>query len=236
MKKVSICIPCYEMKSKGIEFLNDLLYSINFQTCLPYEVCISDHSMNDDLLFLCDKYKDLNIIYAKNNHNRGSNSSNINNAISMSSGDVIDIMFQDDFYYNQDSLHTRVESLIHYWSLTSTIHMNDNKEFFWRLDPLWRDDIYLGRNSIGSPSLCTLNRDCFLEFDENLKMLMDCDFYMNMKLNYGYPDITHIITVVSRKWEGQMQNHIDQQQINKEIIITKQKYENRNRDNIQGQK
>ncbi|MEI6426717.1 MAG: glycosyltransferase [Candidatus Absconditabacteria bacterium] len=227
-KKVSVCIPTYEMKGNGEKFLKQLFDTLDMQTIKPYEVCISDHSVNDEIKELCEKTSSLNIVYQRYEEHRGSNSWNINNAISMASGNISDIMFQDDFYYDSNSLNERVQNLKGKWGLTSTIHLKHEKnELYWKLTPEWRNDIYLGRNSIGSPSLCTFYKDSFIPFDTNLRMLMDCDFYEAMKRTHGDPDISNVVTVVTRQWDGQLQHHINDDEIQKELAVTISRYENK---------
>ena len=50
MKKISIAIPTWECNGRGVEFLDDLLRTIEIQKFKDFEVVISDHSENDDLV------------------------------------------------------------------------------------------------------------------------------------------------------------------------------------------
>ena len=50
MPEFSIAIPTYEMKGMGAQYLQELFESINKQNVRDFEVCISDHSQNDDIL------------------------------------------------------------------------------------------------------------------------------------------------------------------------------------------
>ena len=54
---ISIGIPTYEMKGSGPKYLSHLLETIRGQKFTNYEVCISDHSKNDEILDLCGEYK-----------------------------------------------------------------------------------------------------------------------------------------------------------------------------------
>ena len=98
-KKISIAIPTWESYGRGSEFLDDLLRTIEIQHFKDFEVVISDHSENDDVY---NKVLEFNskfqIKYIENNKNRGNSPANINNAIGNCSGEIIKIMFQDDFF------------------------------------------------------------------------------------------------------------------------------------------
>ena len=48
--KISIAIPTWESHGRGSEFINDLLRTIQIQTFKNFEVCISDHSLDDKVL------------------------------------------------------------------------------------------------------------------------------------------------------------------------------------------
>ena len=45
--RMSIAIPTYEVKGRGVEFLNDLFRTIEIQTFKDFEVVVSDHSKDD---------------------------------------------------------------------------------------------------------------------------------------------------------------------------------------------
>jgi hypothetical protein len=92
--------------------------------------------------------------------------------------------------------------------------------------PQYRPDIYLGFNSIGSPSLLTMKKIDAPRFDENLFMLTDCDYYKQLFDKYGYPSTSPDITVVSCIWEGQSQKDVSTEKMNEEVKIVKKKYEN----------
>ena len=55
----SIAIPTYEMKGKGVEYLEHSFQILNNQTFKDFEIIISDHSKSDDIKLLCDKWKDI---------------------------------------------------------------------------------------------------------------------------------------------------------------------------------
>jgi glycosyltransferase involved in cell wall biosynthesis len=212
------------MKNIGSIFLEDSFNILAKQSFKDFEVVISDHSSNDAIKELCDKYKDLiNIKYHKNIDNLGSSSANINNAIRHASGKLIKVLFQDDFLFNEDSLKITVSNFNiekDTWLVSRCEHSNDGKTFIRDFKPHYNDNIHLGLNTISSPSVLTILNHNPLFFDENLIWLMDCDYYKRYYLKYGLPKILNAITVVNRMGEHQVTNSI----VNREIEIKELKY------------
>ena len=90
MTKVSIAIPTWESYGKGSEFIDDLLRTIEIQTFKNFEVCISDHSKDNEVLNKVKEFEDkINILYTRNEENRGNGPANTNKSIDMCSGDII---------------------------------------------------------------------------------------------------------------------------------------------------
>ena len=70
--RFSIAIPTWESYGRGGEFLEDLLRTIEIQTLKDFEVCISDHSENNDVLDVVKTFEDkFSIIYSRNSEKRG---------------------------------------------------------------------------------------------------------------------------------------------------------------------
>ena len=66
-EKVSVCIPRYEMKGKGAEYLDHSFNLLYAQSYKNFEVIISDNSKNDNIKKLCEIWSDkLNINYFLN--------------------------------------------------------------------------------------------------------------------------------------------------------------------------
>lgn len=224
--KVSICIPTYEMKGRGAEMLRFSLEKIFKQTHSDIEVIVSDQANDDSIKRVVEEYSAVRmpIFYYFSEH-RGSIAHNLNNAVKKSTGDLIKFVLQDDFFLSNDSLQKEIENLgDSKWGLSATIHWDENN-FFWHLIPVYSHNIYLGGNTIGSPSLLLCKRESCVEFDSNLMNLVDCDFYRQMYDMHGYPRCQSEITTVSRVWAGQQQRtavtDISQQ---KEIEYSQQKH------------
>ena len=103
--KISIAIPTWESHGRGVEFLDDLLRTIEIQTFKDYEVCISDHSEDNSIFDKVLEFEDrIDFCYERNKNNKGNGPANTNRAIKMCSGEIVKVMFQDDFFYDDEAL------------------------------------------------------------------------------------------------------------------------------------
>jgi len=211
-KLVSICIPTYEMNGKGAEYLEFSFNRLFNQTYKSFEVVISDHSQNNTIEDLCKQWeKKLTISYHRNLNKRGISSANINNAIKNANGEIIKVLFQDDFLYDESSLEIQ---LVHFignsnsWLITACCHTKDGFNLFNSLYPKYHDNIHYGENTISSPSVLMFKNDETLEFDENLFWLMDVDYYKRLFDKFGLPSICNYITIVNREHDNQISNTI----------------------------
>jgi len=226
---LSICIPTYEMKGKGVNFLEYSFKKLTEQTFKDFEIIISDHSLDEEIKNLCVKYeKILNILYIKNTNNIGGSSANVNNAIKYASGKIIKFLFQDDFLFNKNSLEITVSNFNieeDTWLVSRCEHSTDGQTFIRDFKPYYNDNIHLGLNTISSPSVLTILNNNPLFFDENLIWLMDCDYYKRCYDSFGLPKILNVITVVNRMGNHQVSNAIVNNEIQqKELEYVKQKF------------
>jgi dTDP-4-dehydrorhamnose reductase len=226
----SITIPAYGYNGKGSEFLEHSLKIISNQTFKDYEVIISDHSTDNTIKDICDRWKDkLNIIHFFNERGRGIISPNINECMKNCNGEWIKILFQDDFIFDKNSLQKQYDyikrntNLI--WFFTQFYHSNDGVNYYNHYYPRWNSTVWTGNNTLGCPSGLTLKNNDLIFFDENLNWLMDCDFYQRMFLKYGEPSVLNEITVVNRTWGSRLTDTIPQSLKDKEFNILKLKYD-----------
>ena len=65
-------MPTYETFGRGCEFLEFQFQILMKQTFKDFEVVISDHSKNEEIKNLCERYSDkLKVVYIHNPLNRG---------------------------------------------------------------------------------------------------------------------------------------------------------------------
>jgi glycosyltransferase involved in cell wall biosynthesis len=233
--KVSICIPTYEMKGQGVKYLNHSFSMLEKQSFQDFEIIVSDHSITNEIKTLCDDWSPkLNIKYISNDYGRGISSCNINTALKQASGDIIKILFQDDFLYDSNSLETQ---LIHFsgnynpWMVTACCHFNDEKGMYNPFYPKYHDNIHYGENTISSPSVLMFQNDDIELFDENLLWLMDVEYYKRLYDKFGLPSICNYITIVNREHNNQVSNTLATQQVrDSEFEYVSKKY-NKNANN-----
>jgi glycosyltransferase involved in cell wall biosynthesis len=229
MPKISVCIPTYEMKGKGEEYLQHSFRMLYSQTFKDFDVVISDHSIENDIQNLCKNWKDrLDINYIRNDYKRGISSANINKAMKHATGESIKILFQDDFLYDEQSLEMQY---VHFfsnhnqWMVSACAHTNDGTNIVDPFYPKYHDTIQYGNNTISSPSVLMIKNENVLEFDENLFWLMDVEYYKRLYDNFGLPSICNYITVVNRSHENQISNTIATKEIKeKEYSYIVEKY------------
>lgn len=211
--KISIAIPTWECYGRGAEYLNDLLRTIQIQSHKDFEVCISDHSIDDEVLKEVKQFEEkFEIVYAKNKNDRGNGPANTNKAIEMCSGDIIKVMFQDDFFYDTESLekiHSEFEKNDDMWLVNGCNHTNDDGyNFYWEMYPSWNNNFLEGVNTISSPSVLSFRKEVDNRFDETLVSFMDCEFYYGMNEKYGQPIFLNDVLISNRVGDYQISSNI----------------------------
>lgn len=202
--KVSICIPVYK-NPKG---LKKLLESIAVQDFKDFEVIVSDDvdgadrvSDSDDISGAGSSYINSDIALCKDialnfqgsmdlkyikHRSTGRPGDNWNSSIENASGKYIKMMFHDDWFTGPDSLGKYVKLLDSSdapFAFSGSMQVSSD----WRYARHIKDkdlqiiseairNLYIG-NTIGAPS-ATIFRNKGIEFDRNLRWLIDMDFYL----------------------------------------------------------
>lgn len=184
-------------------------------------IIIPIHDMENGAFFLWravnsvleQSFKDYEIIITK----EGKMAENTNTGIRKAKGELIKILFMDDYFsseYALDDIVMHFEQLDN-WMMTGC---DTNPH------PLWTDDIETGNNKLGSPSCLTFRNGLNMYFDENMSWLLDCDFYERMKEKYGLPKILDTKNIIIGIHEGQMTNILTDEEKLSEHIYMQQKY------------
>lgn len=147
MPKISICVPTWESNGYSQVFTVDLFESIKKQTFKDYEVCVSDHSTNDIVFIICEEYANFfDIKYFRNSEDLGNGPANTNSAIEMGDGEIIKIIFQDDFFFSESALEVISNAFLdeeQKWLVNGCNHFQQGV-FYNEMTPRWNDDIIRG--------------------------------------------------------------------------------------------
>jgi glycosyltransferase involved in cell wall biosynthesis len=225
---ISITIPVYEMNGAGSRFLEQSLNYISNQKYREFEVVISDHSINDDLKNICDKFNFLDINYIRNENYRGSSSSNMNNAILNTKYNIIKFLMQDEFLYDPFLLGEISNCFSDpdvKWIANSCINGPDVDNPLYTIVPRYNQDIIKGNNTIGSPSCISIRKTEDMEmFNPDLIWLMDCDYYKRVYDKWGDPMILPKNYVFITHHPDQLTNLIPPEKKEYEHKLLLQKY------------
>ena len=167
---MSVAVPTHEMKN-GVKFLTRLLDSLWDQSFQDFEIVVTDNSDGNELKDLCEYYGST-IRYFKNPE-KGM-AVNTNYAMEKSMGEVIKMIYMDDFLAHEDSLQNIKTHFKGQWLVTACTHVygfdSDYEQRFNTHIPTFHsiDDMIEGRNTIGSPSVLTVRNREHLNFDGGL--------------------------------------------------------------------
>lgn len=222
MFDISIAIPTYDRGERGADWLRELFDSLKKQTFKNFDIWISDQSKTDVNLNVCLEYKnELNINHIRNN-NPGI-CSNINNSIKICSSKIVKILFSDDFIFDANYIELVVNSFKDTnkrWLVSSCNH-TDGVNYYRDFYPKWNENI-LTNNTYSSPSTITVIKEYFEDFDDNLKMLLDTDFYYRMYHLHGEPIYLNSVKISNREHNERisclMQSTSDYQEVLKNEI------------------
>lgn len=224
---VSICIPAYDMGGAGVAFLKQALQTIESQTLQNLEVVVADQSDGIQLEQLCANFTGLAIRHIVTANLKRQASANSNAAIRAARGDVVKILFQDDFFAVPtavEQIAVRFENKDVDWCLCGSEHTRDGTALIRPFVPRLHDQIHFGKNTVSSPSVLAIRRDKALEFDENLTWLMDVDYYRRCHLAYGEPDILPEPLIVNRLHDKQVSAKVGPALMRRELRYIREKY------------
>jgi len=232
---VSIAISTYEANGNGYKLLMYNLNQIFKQDYPEIEVVISDHSKDDkikDVVALFNQKNKYPIKYFRETENLGNISFNINNAIENCTGDLIKIIFMDDYLLVDTAISDIVSEFgknIHAkWLVCSYLHTYDYEKLERQINPIFNPEMCFGKNTIGSPSTLTFRKEVKERFDPKLRYNMDCELYHRIFFKYGQPITFYKPIVVNLLHDNQVTNstkNYDKIKVDEQIYL-KNKYKN----------
>lgn len=164
-------------------------------------------------------FKDYEIVMTK----KGKMAENTNAAITEAVGEMIKILYMDDFLNHEESLQEIVANFSGGWLVTGCIHTDGARRF----NPhraVWNENIHL-ENTIGSPSVLTFANDDPLLFDERMTWMLDADYYRKLYVRYGFPTILDSVNVVIGVGDHQATHLLSDEIKLEEYNYIKQKYD-----------
>ena len=197
MTEFSIAIPAHDRGENGPKWMAELLDTLEQQTCQDFEVVVSDQSKNDKLMNVCQEY-DFDFTYIK--YEGSVPCENINTAVDNCEGRIIKMMFSDDIFMRKDALERikyEYDTCLCKWAFSGFANWDGDQYFDEKL-PEWREKTLEGNNHLSSPTVVSFLNECKMEFDPNLKLLLDVDFYHRMRWKYGLPNIIPEVLVANR--------------------------------------
>ena len=206
MSKISICCPVYTMKDKTAEkFLVEYLSHLMYQSFKDFDVVISDQSEDDNLKTICDTFSHvLNIKYFKNTSNKKNAANNVNNAVKHATGDIIKLLYMDDFFVDQNALQkiayafdSKPEGK---WFISGFTHCNEDRtEYFDTRKPWYGNKYVNGDNTTGNPSNYAVRQDCAIEMDDDLLWIVDGEYFYRSYYYHGDPIMIDDVLVCFRE-------------------------------------
>ncbi len=151
--KLSIVLPIHNMRG-GAEFLWRNINSLMDQTFQDFEIVIT---------------------------REGTMPENTNAGIKRAKGELIKILYLDDYLAHPNALQDMVDAIGDREWLICGVDNNPN--------PYVTEDIEVGNNKLGSPTALMIRNDKPLLFDEKMTWLLDCDYYRRMMDIHGPPVI-----------------------------------------------
>jgi len=206
---MSVAITSYEMGGVGHTMVERALKSLYTQTFKDFEVVVSDQSKDFLVADVCRSWiGKLNIVYCREEYNRGYFTANENWAIKHCAGDIIKFLDADDYLYDENALQVTYDAFDNTtnWVATDYVHAYSNGSTFNRHHPSLNPKIYIC-NTLGTPSCVAVkNLPKLPLFDENLRWAGDCEWYKRLWDVLGNPKVINNITAVHYLWDGQVEN------------------------------
>lgn len=200
---ISIGIPAY----KKPQYVVRCLESILKQDYKRLEVIISDDSPDEDIKDAIQPY--INLVDIKYYHNEPALRSpkNWNNAMDKSSGDLVLLMHQDDWFHAPDALGTYVKAFedpaVDFVFCQNTAIDEDGRKIILQerrsllQNMAQKPNHLLLSQIIGPPSNTMLRRSVNIRYDERFIWLVDVDYYARiLKSGYKYKYIEkHLVSI-----------------------------------------
>jgi glycosyltransferase involved in cell wall biosynthesis len=209
MPRFSIVIPTHDRGENGPKWMRELLDSLKIQTFQDFDIVVPDQSKNDKILDTCKEYsEDFEFTYIR--YKGEVPCENINIGLRECTGEIVKIIFSDDVVVDENALQIINDAYISTnckWAFSGFCGTKDGKNTHDHRIPRWTEHTLDGRNLLSSPSVVSFLNECKVEFDENLKLLLDVDFYHRIRMNHGHPHIIPEVLVANREHDDRISSN-----------------------------
>tara|TARA_B100001989_G_scaffold87024_1_gene60431 strand:+ start:315 stop:1073 length:759 start_codon:yes stop_codon:yes gene_type:complete len=209
MPRFSIVIPTHDRGENGPKWMRELLDSLKIQTFQDFDIVVPDQSKNDKILDTCKEYsEDFEFTYIR--YEGEVPCENINIGLRECTGEIVKIIFSDDVVVDKNALQIINDAYISTnckWAFSGFCGTKDGKSTHDHRIPRWTEHTLDGRNLLSSPSVVSFLNECKVEFDENLKLLLDVDFYHRIRMNHGHPHIIPEVLVANREHDDRISSN-----------------------------
>tara|TARA_A100001391_G_scaffold73018_1_gene46886 strand:+ start:141 stop:899 length:759 start_codon:yes stop_codon:yes gene_type:complete len=209
MPRFSIVIPTHDRGENGPKWMRELLDSLKIQTFQDFDIVVPDQSKNDKILDTCKEYsEDFEFTYIR--YEGEVPCENINIGLRECTGEIVKIIFSDDVVVDKNALQIINDAYISTnckWAFSGFCGTKDGKNTHDHRIPRWTEHTLDGRNLLSSPSVVSFLNECKVEFDENLKLLLDVDFYHRIRMNHGHPHIIPEVLVANREHDDRISSN-----------------------------
>ena len=189
--------------------MRELLDSLKIQTFQDFDIVVPDQSKNDKILDTCKEYsEDFEFTYIR--YKGEVPCENINIGLRECTGEIVKIIFSDDVVVDKNALQIINDAYISTnckWAFSGFCGTKDGKNTHDHRIPRWTEHTLDGRNLLSSPSVVSFLNECKVEFDENLKLLLDVDFYHRIRMNHGHPHIIPEVLVANREHDDRISSN-----------------------------
>ena len=192
--KISICTPVHDTPKKDF-FLSRIEKSLSEQSFQDFEFVVTQE---------------------------GKMAENTNAAIKKAKGDIVKILYLDDYLAHKFSLQVIVDNWENYWMVTGCDHHSDGFVSNPHLPSI--NGLPFDVNTIGSPSVLAFENNDPLYFDEELSWLLDVDLYKRLRERNGDPTIINDINVTIGIHDDQMTHILTDEDKKREADYMIKKY------------
>jgi len=203
--KISIVCPIYTMTGGLSEkFLIEFCSQFFYQSYKDFELVFSDQSPGNNLKNIIDMFRHVyDITYVKNTSGINNAANNVNHAIPLAKGDIVKLLYMDDFFLDSNALQKIVQAFKTNpgkWLISGFGHCNQDRTNFFDFRKPWFGNKYVnGDNTTGNPSNYSVLRNCALEMDESLLWVVDGEYFYRSYYHYGDPILLDDVLVCFRE-------------------------------------